>query len=91
MYTINQIHSLYFHPHKLHFSPVLDAVDGELRHRWLPGHETSPRTTPAARQIEVAPTIDQPQPKKGRKDMDSVRMDDDGASSLNIDIDPLDR
>ena len=86
MYVINQTNSLYFHPHKLHFQPVLDAADNERRHRWFPGSDASvasPRAKAQARRSEVVPKVDLLESRKDRPSTDADRMDDDGAPCLD--------
>ncbi|SFS00217.1 hypothetical protein SAMN05216570_1409 [Dyella sp. OK004] len=88
MYTPNQTNSLYFHPHKLHFTPLSDAEDSELRNRWFPGYDVSvvsPRANAPLRQSALMPAVDPPEPDRYRQDMDANRMDDDGAPLPNAD------
>ena len=89
MYIINQTNSLYFHPHKLHFQPLSEAVDNEQRNRWFPGYDASvasPRAKAPARRIEIVPKVDLLESHKDRQDMDADRMDDDGSPCLNAEL-----
>lgn len=82
MYNPNQINSLYFYPHTLHFAPVTDAVDSEQRNRWFPSYKASAARpqgkTPLAETSRV-PARKLQNSDKLRQEMDDARMDDDGA------------
>jgi hypothetical protein len=82
MYNPNQVNSLYFYPHTLHFSPVPEATDSEQRNRWFPSYKASAASmwakTPVAG-ARRAPERDSRNSDKIRQGMDDARMDDDGA------------
>ncbi|GAB2793138.1 hypothetical protein [Dyella kyungheensis] len=82
MYDPNQMNSLYFYPHKLHFSPKPDAADSEQRNRWFPGYNAStplPRAkAPLPRNMSF-PAVEPQASDEDRPAEDDVRVDDDGA------------
>lgn len=82
MYNPNQMNSLYFYPHRLHFTPIPDAADSEQRNRWFPSYKAStaglPGRTPIAKATRVRQR-DLRNSDKFRQEVDDARMDDDGA------------
>lgn len=88
MYDPNQMNSLYFYPHKLHFSPKHDAADSEQRNRWFPGYNASTALpgaqTPLAKSVSF-PAVDPQESDEDRPAEDDVRVDDDGAPRTNGD------
>jgi hypothetical protein len=93
MYTPNQVNSLYFYPHTLHFSPVPETEDCEHRNRWFPSYKASnARTwgTTTVAQARRAPERASPNSDKTRQEVDDARMDDDGAPSQVVSVDIAD-
>lgn len=82
MHTLNHLNALYFHPHKLRFTPLSGATDDELRKRGFPGHPASgswhPTSSPV-RATETAPKISKSIRDELRNDVASERVDDDEA------------
>jgi len=84
MYTPNQMNSLYFYPHKLHFSPIPDASDSELRNRWFPSYKASTaRQRSTSLVTEAAHDDDSPFFDKSHDAGNNARLDDDGAPCTN--------
>lgn len=82
MYNPNQVNSLYFYPHTLHFAPVSDAQDSEQRNRWFPSYKAStarPRGKAPVAQARRASERDSRNCDKVGQEVDDARMDDDGA------------
>jgi hypothetical protein len=78
MHTPNPLNLLYFHPHKMRFSPVTDIADGDRRSRWFPTHSAwvtslgaSPLPRQPAQQDSGVPKLDLPEPGRTREDLDS--------------------
>ena len=89
MYTPNHTNSLYFYPHKLHFSPAPDAADSEQRNRWFPSYQAS-----TAKPRSKGPVADADHDgdstllDRDHRDEDDACLDDEGAphaSSLHDD------
>ena len=90
MYDPNHMNSLYFYPHKLHFSPQLDAADSEQRNRWFPGYNasTSPKRAKApAVKSESIPAADSQNSDQERPAVDEVHVDDNSAPPTKGDQD----
>jgi hypothetical protein len=88
MYDPNQMNSLYFYPHKLHFSPAPDASDSEQRNRWFPGYDVSTQSLRKKATAEKRPRdVEDPAQVSDRngqdQDVDDARMDDDGSPRSN--------
>jgi len=84
MYILNQLNLLYFHPHKMHFSPAAHVANSDCRTQRFSGHsvwaEPSAATPlPLRRQDDGTLKLDQLESARARDRIDSDRMDDDGA------------
>jgi hypothetical protein len=84
MYILNHLNLLYFHPHKLHFSPVTDVANSDCHTQRFSGHSVwaAPSlATPLSLfgQDDGALKFGQVESAKDRDRIDSDRMDDDGS------------
>ncbi len=78
------------YPHKLHFSPALDAADNEQRNRWFPGYDIATRSTKTKAPVlkrALDPESESRISDREAQEMDDSPLDTDDASHVNTDDD----